>query len=111
MTIELGTGCICEETTSCAARFSTSLKQVAPEADTAALDPERSFRDQLGIDSIDYLNFMIGLEERLGVRIAEIDYPKLSSLGGCLAYLRQRLPDRLRMRRRADRSFRLISMA
>ena len=61
-----------------------ALKQVAPEADTATLEPERSFRDQLGIDSIDYLNFIVGLEERLGLRIAEIDYPRLSSLDGCL---------------------------
>ena len=69
-----------------------ALKQVAPEADTAALEPERSFRDQLGIDSIDYLNFIVALEKRLGLRIAEIDYPRLSSLDGCLAYLRQHLP-------------------
>jgi acyl carrier protein len=66
------------------------LEKIAPEADIASLDPERSFRDQFGIDSIDYLNFMMGLEERLGVRIAEIDYPKLSSLRGCLDYLETR---------------------
>lgn len=69
-----------------------ALKQVAPEADTATLDSEQTFRDQLGIDSIDYLNFIVGLEERLGLRIAEVDYPRLSSLGGCLDYLRQHLP-------------------
>lgn len=69
-----------------------ALKQVAPEVDTATLEPGRSFRDQLGIDSIDYLNFIVGLEERLGLRIAEIDYPRLSSLDGCLAYLKQHHP-------------------
>lgn len=69
-----------------------ALKQVAPEADTATLVSEQTFRDQLGIDSIDYLNFIVGLEERLGLRIAEIDYPRLSSLAGCLGYLRQHLP-------------------
>ncbi len=70
----------------------TALKQVAPEVDTAALDSEQTFRDQLGIDSIDYLNFIVGLEERLGLRIAEVDYPRLSSLAGCLEYLRYHLP-------------------
>ncbi len=70
----------------------TALKQVAPEVDTAALDSEQTFRDQLGIDSIDYLNFIVGLEERLGLRIAEVDYPRLSSLAGCLEYLRHHLP-------------------
>lgn len=64
------------------------LKQVAPEADVNHLDPARSFREQIGIDSVDFLNFVIGLEARLGRRIAELDYPQLSSLNGCLAYLR-----------------------
>ena len=67
------------------------LGKIAPEADIASLDPDRSFRDQFGIDSIDYLNFIIGLEERLGVRIAETDYPKLSNLRGCLDYLETRI--------------------
>jgi acyl carrier protein len=67
------------------------LKEIAPEVDIGSLDPERSFHDQFGIDSVDYLNFVIGLEEKLGVRIAETDYPKLSSLRGCLAYLKARV--------------------
>lgn len=62
---------------------------VAPETDTDALNATSSFRDQLGIDSVDYLNFIIGLEDRLGVRIAEADHHKLSSLQGCLNYLQQ----------------------
>ena len=68
-----------------------ALRMVAPETDTDALDPARSFRDQLGIDSIDYLNFIVGLEDRVGVRIAEADYPQLSTLEGCLTYLRDRI--------------------
>jgi acyl carrier protein len=67
------------------------LRKIAPEADIGSLDPQRSFHDQFGIDSVDYLNFVIGLEEKLGLRIAEIDYPKLSSLRGCLAYLQTRV--------------------
>jgi acyl carrier protein len=68
------------------------LRRVAPDMGGIGLDPDKTFRDQLGIDSIDFLNFVIGLEERLDMRIAESDYPKLSSLGGCLAYLESRLP-------------------
>lgn len=48
------------------------FRKIAPEADIESLDPERSFHDQFGIDSVDYLNFVIALEEKLGVRIAEI---------------------------------------
>jgi acyl carrier protein len=69
------------------ARVLAVLHQVAPDADTATLDPDRSFHDQVGIDSVDFLNFVIGLEDALDVRIAESDYPKLSTLKGCLEYL------------------------
>lgn len=64
-----------------------ALRQVAPEADLAALDPARSFRDQIEIDSVDYLNFVLALERRLGIRVPELHYPRLSSLDGCVAYL------------------------
>jgi acyl carrier protein len=67
------------------------LGSVAPEADLAALDPDRNFRDQIEIDSVDYLNFVLGLEHRLGIRIPELHYPRLSSLNGCLAYLAEAL--------------------
>lgn len=66
------------------------LKAVAPDVDTAQLDPGRTFRDQLGIDSIDFLNFIAGIEERFGVRISEADYLRLSTLQGCLAYLEEK---------------------
>jgi acyl carrier protein len=65
-----------------------SLSAVAPEINPDALDPNATFRDQFEIDSVDYLNFVIGLEKRLGRRIPETDFPQLSSLAGCLRYLR-----------------------
>jgi len=70
-----------------------ALKTIAPDADFGELDDKRSFRDQLDIDSVDFLNFVMTLERRLGLRIAEVDCPKLSSLAGCLAYLAPRLAE------------------
>lgn len=70
------------------------VKSVAPEADLAGLDAHRSFHDQVDIDSVDYLNFILALEDRLNLRIAEADYPRLSNLEGCVAYLGTRLPRR-----------------
>jgi acyl carrier protein len=67
-----------------------ALAEVAPEADPETLDPARSFRDQLDFDSVDFLNFALALEKRLQVRIPETDYPRLSSLDGCIAYLQDR---------------------
>ena len=63
------------------------LSEVAPEADLSALEPDIDFRDQLDIDSMDYLNFVIALHTEFGVEIPELDYPKFSSLDGCVAYL------------------------
>jgi acyl carrier protein len=68
-----------------------ALRQVAPEADLAALDPARNFRDQIEIDSVDYLNFVLALEQRLGIHVPELHYPRLSSLNGCVAYLSEAL--------------------
>jgi acyl carrier protein len=73
------------------ARVLDAFKAVAPDSDLDRLDPSRSFRDQFGIDSVDFLNFVMTLERELGLRIPEIDCPKLSSLDGCLAYLAPRL--------------------
>lgn len=63
------------------------LQAVAPEAQLAHLEPSQSFNEQIDIDSVDYLNFVMRIEEALGLRIAEEDYPRLSSLDGCLALL------------------------
>ena len=67
------------------------LGEIAPEANLARVDPAESLRDQLDIDSVDFLNVVLGLHSRLGVDIPEVDYPKLSTLDGCVSYLAARL--------------------
>ena len=67
------------------------LGRIAPEADLTAIEPDVGFREQLDIDSIDVLNFVIGVHEKLAVEIPEVDYPKVSTLDGCLAYLTAKL--------------------
>lgn len=68
-----------------------ALADVAPEADAATLRPDRLFRDQVDLDSFDFLNFMIGLHAQLGVDVPETDYPKLASLEAAVDYLTARL--------------------
>jgi acyl carrier protein len=63
------------------------LGQIAPEADLNDIEPGVSFRDQLDIDSMDFLNFVIGLHKELKIEIPEADYPKLATLSGCIEYL------------------------
>ncbi|OGQ78569.1 MAG: hypothetical protein A3F90_01060 [Deltaproteobacteria bacterium RIFCSPLOWO2_12_FULL_60_19] len=67
------------------------LGAIAPEADLAALDPRISLRDQLDVDSVDFLNFIIGLHKELGVDIPDADVPKLATISGCVAYLASRV--------------------
>ena len=68
-----------------------ALKRIAPEVDVATLDPVAPLRDQVDLDSMDFLNFLIRLNEKLGVDIPEADYGKLVSLDDFVAYLRARL--------------------
>ncbi|MCU0876729.1 MAG: phosphopantetheine-binding protein [Pirellulaceae bacterium] len=63
------------------------LGAIAPEADLSQLNPEARLRDQLDIDSMDFLNFVIGLHDELHVDIPEKDYGQLATLAGCVQYL------------------------
>ena len=68
-----------------------ALCSVAPEANPEELQPNVSFREQLDLDSMDFLNFVIALHNNLGVEIPEKDYPQLSTLQGAVSYLSQSL--------------------
>jgi acyl carrier protein len=68
-----------------------ALISVAPEAENQPLDPAADFRDQMDLDSMDFLNFVIALHEATGIDIPERDYPQLANLDGCTEYLAARL--------------------
>jgi acyl carrier protein len=69
----------------------SALISVAPEVENQSLDPDADFRDQMDLDSMDFLNFVIALHEATGIEIPERDYPQLASLNGCIDYLAARL--------------------
>jgi acyl carrier protein len=68
-----------------------ALTRIAPEIDPASIESGASFRDQLDLDSMDFLNFVLAVHDRLGVEIPEADYRHLSTLDGAVAYLAARL--------------------
>lgn len=68
------------------------LGEIAPEADLTALKPDVSFRDQLDIDSVDFLNFVLALHDAWHIEIPESDYPKLSTMNGCIDYFTAHRP-------------------
>ena len=65
------------------------LANIAPEADLSRLKSDARLRDQLDIDSMDFLNFIIGLHQELHVDIPERDYAQLMTLTGCIDYLQK----------------------
>ena len=68
-----------------------ALTRIAPEASPASIAPNVGLRDQLDIDSMDFLNFVLAVHERLGVDIPEADYPRLYTLDDAVRYLDERL--------------------
>jgi acyl carrier protein len=73
-----------------------ALTRIAPEIDAASIEANTSFRDQLDLDSMDFLNFVLALHDRLGIDIPEADYPHLSTLESAIAYLAAKLDDKAR---------------
>ena len=63
------------------------LTEVAPDVDPAAIDPDTELVEQLDIDSMDFLNIVVAINERTGIEVPERDYPKLSTLNDAVAYL------------------------
>ena len=66
------------------------LGGIAPEVDPTQVKPGADLREELDIDSMDFLRFVVGVAERLGVEVPESDYPLIRTLDGCVAYLTQR---------------------
>lgn len=64
-----------------------AIGQIAPEVDLESVEPDVNLREQLDLDSMDFLNVMIALDQQLGVEIPEADYPKLATLASGVAYL------------------------
>lgn len=69
-----------------------TLKTIAPEVEAETLRADRPLRQEVDLDSMDWLNFLVGLGERLSVSIPESDYGRLTTLNALLAYLGARLP-------------------
>jgi len=64
-----------------------ALAQIAPEADLSRIKPHLRLRDQLDIDSMDLLNFVIAVHKQFNIDIPEADYPKLATLDGFVDYI------------------------
>ena len=69
------------------------LSDIAPDADLSGLDDSKSFREQLELDSMDFLDIVMELRKRHRVQIPESDYKALASMNSTVEYLTPLMKD------------------
>jgi len=67
------------------------IKDIAPDEDLSNLDDTKAIRDQIELDSMDFLDIVLELRKRYKVDVPEEDYPKLATINGCVEYLEPKL--------------------
>ncbi|MES2525799.1 MAG: acyl carrier protein [Bdellovibrionota bacterium] len=67
------------------------IADIAPDEDVTTLVDNKSLREQLDLDSMDFLDIVMELRKRHKVEVPQEDYPKLASLESCVAYLSPKL--------------------
>jgi acyl carrier protein len=63
------------------------LLRIAPELADEEISGSRPLREQVDLDSMDWLNFLVALHERLKIDIPEADYARLATIDQIVAYL------------------------
>jgi len=63
------------------------ISDIAPDEDMNELKDEVSLREQLDLDSMDFLDIVMELRKRHKVEVPAEDYPKLATMASCVSYL------------------------
>ena len=69
------------------------IEDIDEDADFDSLNPDEPLRDQLDLDSMDFLDIVMELRKRYKLQIPEEEYPELSTLNSCVNYLEPKLQD------------------
>jgi len=69
------------------------LSDIAPDEDLSNLKEDVAFREQLELDSMDFLDIVMELRKRYRLHIPEEDYPQLASMQSTVAYLEPLMKD------------------
>lgn len=69
------------------------LSDIAPDEDLSSLDDAKPFREQIELDSMDFLDIVMELRKRHRVQIPEEDYGQLASMESTVAYLAPKMKD------------------
>ena len=71
------------------------LEDIAPDEDISSIDDHTKLRDQIDLDSMDFLDIVMELRKRFNIEVPEKDYEHLATLASCITYLQPLLKDRL----------------
>ncbi|HBE69063.1 MAG TPA: acyl carrier protein [Planctomycetaceae bacterium] len=69
------------------------LEEIAPDEDISDLNDEQSFREQIELDSMDFLDIVMELRKRHRVQIPEEDYGELASMASTVKYLEPKMAE------------------
>lgn len=70
------------------------INDINPDEDTSNINAAERLRDQLDLDSMDFLDIVMELRKRYGVHVPDTDYEHLASLDSCVDYLRDKMKDK-----------------
>lgn len=67
------------------------IADIAPDEDLSALDPDKRLREQIDLDSMDFLDIVMELRKQHKIEVPEEDYKELATLNSCVNYLRPKM--------------------
>lgn len=70
------------------------ITDIAPDEDVSEINDSKPLREQIELDSMDFLDIVLELRKRYGVEVPEADYPELRTLASCVTYLTPKLKDK-----------------
>jgi acyl carrier protein len=70
------------------------ITDIAPDEDVSEINDNKPLRDQIELDSMDFLDIVLELRKRYGVEVPEAEYPQLNTLASCVTYLGPKLKNK-----------------
>ena len=69
------------------------LEDIAPDEDVSSIKDDVTLREQMDLDSMDFLDIVMELRKRFNIEVPESDYQELVSMTSCIQYLQPLLKD------------------
>ena len=67
------------------------INDILPEGDCSEVNPDERLRDQLDLDSMDFLDIVMELRKQYNIEVPEEDYQELATLNSCINYLEPKM--------------------